>query len=98
MYHAANGRRWVSIPPWSARLGSGFEGVAQFYRPVLGEGTSSDREIELIAVGGARRCRTCFVTGLAQHDKHVCGFEGVAQFYRPVLGDGECRGGVYFIG
>ena len=39
--------------------------------PVLGEGTSSDREVELIAVGGARRCRTCFVTGLAEHDKHV---------------------------
>ena len=30
----------VSIPPWSARLGSGLEGVAQFSTLVLEEGAS----------------------------------------------------------
>ena len=35
----------VSIPPWSARLGSGLEGVAQFSTLVLEEGTSSERGV-----------------------------------------------------
>ena len=36
----------VSIPPGSALLGSGLEGVVQSSTLVLGEGTSSERDVE----------------------------------------------------
>ena len=45
-----------------------------------GVDVSSEREVESRAVGGARRCEKCFVTGLDELAKHVSGFEGVAQF------------------
>ena len=45
-----------------------------------GVDVASEREVESRAVGGARRCRRCFVTGLDKLAKHVFGFEGVAQF------------------
>ena len=64
------------FPPGPLGSGLGLRGLRGSNRPVVGEGTSSDREVELIAIGGARRCRACFVSGLAEHDKHVSVFEG----------------------
>ena len=68
MYHAANGRRWVSIPPWSARLGSGLEGVAQFSTLVLEE---YFRELETV-----RKCQKKKVPNLAK-----IGFSKLAPAY-----------------
>ena len=45
-----------------------------------GVDVSSEREVEWRAIGGARRCGRCFVTGLGELAKHVSGFEGFAQF------------------
>ena len=46
------GGLWETVgyrfPPWSARLGSGLEGVAQFSALVLEEGTSLETGLENI--------------------------------------------------
>ena len=91
MYHAANGRRWVSIPPWSARLGSGLEGVAQFSTLVLEE---YFRELETVRNAKKKRFQIWqklasrswpqHTVAVAMHDRdcdRFCSFNGAAYVF-----------------